>query len=371
MTFRRAEARSGYLFAMPWFIGFGLFLAYPIIASVYFSFTEYSVLKPPIWVGTENYETLFADEVFWKTLGNTLFFAALYVPLATLLAFGLALLLNSKVRFMAVYRTVFFVPSLVPVVSLVILWMWLFNGEHGLINMILAKIDVGLAWFATDCLLPFALVLAWSALRLFVFRQSADRTFWLVALAGVTVWVFAVFLRIPVFITAHESLTALMGVPASLQTIVPQPGWLTDATWSKPAIVFMSLWGVGNAMVIYLAGLQEVPQQLYEAADLDGATPWQKTKSVTIPLVSPVILFNVVMGIIGSLQIFTQPYVMSEDGSPSRSIYFYSMYLFDNAFKYHKMGYASAMAWIMFLVIFLLTLVALKFAEKRVHYEGG
>ncbi len=293
MTFRKSEARSGYLFAMPWFIGFGLFLAYPIIASVYFSFTEYSVLKPPIWVGTENYETIFADEVFWKTLGNTLFFAALYVPLATLLAFGLALLLNSKVRFMAVYRTVFFVPSLVPVVSLVILWMWLFNGEHGLIN-------TALGW------------------------------------VGIT-----------------------------------GPGWLTDATWSKPAIVFMSLWGVGNAMVIYLAGLQEVPQQLYEASDLDGATPWQKTRNVTIPLVSPVILFNIVMGIIGSLQIFTQPYVMSEDGSPSRSIYFYSMYLFDNAFKYHKMGYASAMAWIMFLVIFLLTLVALKFAEKRVHYEGG
>jgi multiple sugar transport system permease protein len=208
-------------------------------------------------------------------------------------AFSLALLLNTKVRFMPFYRTVFFVPSLVPVVSLVILWMWLFNGEHGLIN-------VGLGWF------------------------------------GVT-----------------------------------GPNWLGDPTWSKPAIVFMSLWGVGNAMIIYLAGLQEVPSQLYEAADLDGATAWQKTRNVTIPLVSPVILFNVVMGIIHSMQIFTQPYVLSEDGSPSRSIYFYSMYLFDNAFKYHKMGYASAMAWIMFLVIFGLTLMALKFADKRVHYEGG
>lgn len=287
------KSRSGYLFAMPWFIGFGVFLAYPIVASVYFSFTEYSVLKPPIWVGTQNYEALFADEVFFKTLGNTLIFAALFVPLATVVAFGLALLLNSKVRFMPLYRTVFFVPSLVPVVSLVILWMWLFNGEHGLINLVLGSV-------------------------------------------GIT-----------------------------------GPPWLTDVAWSKPAIVLMSLWGVGNAMVIYLAGLQGVPLSLYEAADLDGASAWQKTRNVTIPLVSPVILFNVVMGIINSLQVFTQPYVMSEDGAPSRSIYFYSMYLFDNAFKYHKMGYASAMAWIMFLVIFLLTLLALKAAEKRVHYEGG
>ena len=293
MSVRRTEARAGYLFAMPWFIGFGVFLAYPILASIYFSFTEYSVLKPPIWVGGENYSTLFSDEVFWKTLGNTLFFAALYVPLAAVVAFGLALLLNSRVRFMAVYRTVFFVPSLVPVVSLVILWLWLFNGEHGLVN-------TALAWL-------------------------------------------------------H----------------LPAPDWLGSPGWSKPAIVLMSLWGVGNAMVIYLAGLQEVPQQLYEAAELDGASAWQKTRSVTIPLVSPVILFNVVMSIITSLQIFTQPYVMSEDGSPARSIYFYSMYLFDNAFKYHKMGYASAMAWIMFLVIFFLTLLALKFSEKRVHYEGG
>jgi multiple sugar transport system permease protein len=287
------KSRNGYLFAMPWFIGFGVFLAYPIVASVYFSFTEYSVLKPPIWVGTQNYEALLSDEVFYKTLGNTLIFAALFVPLATVVAFGLALLLNTKVRFMALYRTVFFVPSLVPVVSLVILWMWLFNGEHGLINLVLGSV-------------------------------------------GIT-----------------------------------GPPWLTDVAWSKPAIVMMSLWGVGNAMVIYLAGLQGVPQSLYEAADLDGASAWHKTRNVTIPLVSPVILFNVVMGIINSLQVFTQPYVMSEDGAPSRSIYFYSMYLFDNAFKYHKMGYASAMAWIMFLVIFLLTLLALKAAEKRVHYEGG
>ena len=130
-------------------------------------------------------------------------------------------------------------------------------------------------------------------------------------------------------------------------------------------------WGVGNAMIIYLAGLQEVPQSLYDAADIDGANPWRKTINVTIPLLSPVIMFNVIMSLIGSLQIFTQPYVMSSTGAPARSIYFYSMYLFDNAFTYLKMGYASAMAWIMFVIIFSLTLLALKISNKYVHYEGG
>jgi len=290
---RAAEARAGYIFAMPWIIGFSIFLAYPIFASIYFSFTEYSVLKPAVWTGGENYSTLVSDEVFWKTLWNTLFFAVFFVPVATVVALGLALLLNTKVRFLAIYRTIFFVPSLVPVVSLVILWIWLFNGEYGLINTILG-------------------------------------------------WV---------------------GVEG--------PNWLGDPKWSKPAIIFMSTWGVGNAMIIYLAGLQEVPQSLYDAADIDGANAWKKTINVTIPLISPVIMFNVIMSIIGSLQIFTQPYIMSETGSPARSIYFYSMYLFDNAFKFHKMGYASAMAWIMFIIIFGLTLLAIKASNKYVHYEGG
>ncbi len=293
MSVWRREARTGYVFAMPWFVGFGVFLAYPIVASLYFSFTEYSVLKPPVWVGGSNYSALFGDEVFWKSLFNTLVFAALYIPIGTLIALGLALLLNTKVRFMSVFRTAFFVPSLVPAVSMAVLWIWLFNGEYGLINSFLSVVGV------------------------------------------------------------------------------KGPNWLGDVLWSKPAIVFMSAWGVGNAMVIYLAGLQEVPASLYEAADIDGATPWRKTVGVTLPLVSPVILFNVVMGIIGSLQIFAQPYIISDTGSPARSIYFYSMYLFDNAFIYHKMGYASAMAWIMFIIILGLTMLALRWSNRFVHYDGG
>ena len=149
------------------------------------------------------------------------------------------------------------------------------------------------------------------------------------------------------------------------------PNWIGDPAWAKPAMVIMGLWGVGNAMLIYLAGLQDVPVQLMEAADLDGATGWQKTWNVTIPTISPVILFNLIMGIIGTLQVFTVPYIMFPNGQPARSAYFYTMYLYDNAFQYHKMGYASAMGWIMFLMILALTVGALKFSEKHVHYQGG
>lgn len=360
---------------MPWIIGFGIFLAYPIFASIYFSFTEYSVLKSPVWTGAENYRTLISDDVFWQSLGNTLFFALFFVPIATFVALGLALLLNTKVKFQSIYRTVFFVPSLVPVVSMVILWLWLFNGEYGLINMILGWTNIRLSWFLWRFLAPIVLALI-VFLPLKVFKRDALNRFgvsrfWLAAGAVTVFWASVVHFGAPVFSEANEWAVGLFGLSPGLNKILPQPNWLGDVHWSKPAIIFMSTWGVGNAMIIYLAGLQEVPKSLYEAADIDGASPWRKTISVTIPLLSPVIMFNVIMSLIGSLQIFTQPYVMSQDGAPARSIYFYSMYLFDNAFTYQKMGYASAMAWIMFIIIFSLTLLAIKISNKYVHYEGG
>ncbi len=293
MKNRRAESRAGLLFASPWFIGFGVFLAGPLISALYFSFCEYSVLKAPVWIGLDNYKNLIQDELFWKSLSNTLLFALFAIPIGTFTALGLAMLLNAKVRGQAWYRTFFFLPSLVPAVPLSVLWLWMFNGDYGLINTFLGYL-------------------------------------------GVT-----------------------------------GPAWLNDPAWSKPALVMMSVWGVGNAMVIYLAGLQEVPKQLYEAADLDGATPWQRTKNVTIPMLSPVILFNVVMAMIGSLQVFTQPYIMFPGGRPDRSTYFYSMYLYDNAFVYLKMGYASAMGWVMFAIILVLTMTSIRISERKVHYEGG
>ena len=289
----RKEAWAGYLFAGPWILGFCGFLLYPLLSSMYYSFCDYSVLKEPVWVGLDNYRDLMADEVFWIALKNTGVYALFALPLGLIFAISLALLLNSKVRGLALYRTIFFVPSLVPMVSLAVLWLWLFNGEHGLVNELLAQVGIS------------------------------------------------------------------------------GPNWLGNPDWSKPALVVLGIWGVGNAIVIYLAGLQSVPQHLYEAADLDGARPWAKTRHVTLPMISPVILFNLIMGIIGTLQVFTVPYVMFPGGMPARSTYFYTMYLFDNAFRYHKMGYACAMGWIMFLIIFSLTMLSLRVSEKHVHYEGG
>ncbi|CAN5409460.1 sugar ABC transporter permease [soil metagenome] len=290
---RIREARAGYLFALPWFIGMAAFVLYPLVASIYFSFCDYSILKPPVWVGLANYRELFSDELFWKTVSNTGIYAAMALPASMILALVLAMLLNSKVRGMAIYRTIFFLPSLVPMISLAVLWLWMLNSEYGILNQGLAAIGI------------------------------------------------------------HG------------------PNWLGDATWSKPALVVTGIWGVGNSMLIYLASLQDVPTSLLEAAELDGAGAWQKTRAVTLPTISPVILFNLIMSIIGTLQVFAVPYVMLPDGGPERSGYFYTAYLFDNAFRYNKMGYASAMGWIMFVVILVLTLVSLKLSEKHVHYQGG
>lgn len=289
----RRALRNGLFFVSPWLIGLSVFLLYPILASLYFSLCEYSVLMKPHFIGLGNYIDLFTDAVFWKALGNTLYYAVFALPLGVALSLALAVLLNTGVRGMTVYRTVFFVPSLVPMVALAILWLWIFNGEYGVLNRVLA-------------------------------------------LAGI-----------------HG------------------PGWLSDPGWSKPALVLLTLWGVGHAVVIYLAGLQNAPRQLYEAAELDGANWWQKVRHVTLPLISPVILFNTIMGLIGVFQFFAVPYVMSPRGQPARSTYFFAMYLYDNAFSYLRMGYASAMAWIMFVIILALTLLALRVSEKHVHYEGG
>lgn len=286
------EMRSGLLFTLPWIIGFTIFLAWPLLSSLYYSLTDFSVLRKPVWIGLDNYTELFQDEVFWKTLVNTFIFAALSIPIGTVFAILLSLLLNTGVKGMALYRTIFFIPSIVQPVSLAVLWLFLFRGDGGVIN---------------------------------------------------------------------EALKAI--------GIANPPDWMNSPDWSKPALVLMALWGVGNAVVIYLAGLQNVPQALYEAADLDGASPISKTWHVTLPMISPVIQFNVVMGIIGSFQVFTIPYIMFPGGRPERSTYFYSMYLFDNAFIFQRMGYASAMGWVMFIIIFALTMLFLRLSESKVHYS--
>jgi len=294
----RAERRNlkkGLLFASPYIIGFLAFVLYPVAASLYYSLCQFNVIKPPVWVGLENFRILFTqDPLFWKSLYNTLFFTAFSVPLSLAFSLGLAMLLNQKVRGMAGYRTIFFLPSIVPIVASAVLWLWVLNPESGLIN---------------------------------------------------------------------GTLRQLLGVDG--------PGWIADEQWAKPSLVLMSLWAVGGAMVIFLAGLADVPQVLYEVADIDGAGRWTKFRHVTLPMLTPTILFNLIMGLINAFQYFTQVYVMTGGkGGPVDSTMFYALYLYRNSFYYLRMGYASAMAWLLFIVILSATVCLLVTSKRWVHYHG-
>jgi multiple sugar transport system permease protein len=289
---RWRNLRNGLLFISPWLAGFLCFTLFPFVASLYFSFCDYDILSPPHWIGLANYRELVTDDPYFaKALYNTLYYTVFAVPIGILFSVAIALLLNMKVVAVPAYRTIYYLPSIVPIVATSVLWMWLLNPQYGLVNAALG------------------------ALRL------------------------------------------------------PEPGWISDPDWSKPSLVLMSIWGVGGSIVIYLAGLQDVPVELYEAAEIDGAGPWQRVRFVTLPMLSPVIFFNLVMGLIGSMQYFTQAYVMTQ-GGPVDSTLFYSLYLFRRAFTYLDMGYASAMAWLLFIFIMVLTVFTFKTASRWVHYAG-
>jgi len=281
---------AGLTFISPWVIGFIIFLAVPIVASIVLSFTEYDVLHPARWVGIKNYISLIIDDpLFWKSLWNTTFML-LEVPLGMAVGLAVALLLNAKLKGIALYRTVFYLPAVVPLVASAILWIWILQPSSGLIN---------------------------STLRLF-------------------------------------------GIEGPL--------WLQSPLWSKPSIILMTLWGAGSGMVVWLAGLQGIPDVLYEAAEIDGAGRWGKFLHVTLPMLSPYIFYNLVMGIIGTFQIFTKAYIMTQ-GGPVDSTLFYVYHLFNNAFRYFRMGYASAMAWILFIIILVFTLIQIKLSRSWVYYE--
>jgi ABC-type sugar transport system permease subunit/ABC-type glycerol-3-phosphate transport system substrate-binding protein len=292
---RREESLAAYLFVSPWLIGLLLLTAGPILVSIVYSFCRYDVLHPAEFVGLENYARLFTDDpMFWKSLGNTAYMM-LGVPVGMAAGLAIAMLLNTEAKGMRFYRTVFYLPAIVPMVASAILWIWVLNPEVGLVNSMLRMLGVG-----------------------------------------------------------------------------DPPNWLQSASWafgSKSAIILMGLWSAGSGMIIWLAGLKGIPQHLYEAAEIDGAGPWRRFFHVTLPMLSPYIFFNLIMGIIGTMQIFTQAYIMTE-GGPDDSTLFYAYYLFNNAFRYFKMGYASALAWILFLIILALTLLQLKMAPRWVHYEA-
>jgi multiple sugar transport system permease protein len=298
LSLRRREELWGYIFISPWLIGFLIFTLGPMLASLFLSLTHYNITTPPVFVGLANYIKLFTgDPKFWHSLGVTVKYAVIAIPLNLLFGFSLAFLLNQKVPLLAFWRTMFYLPSVIAGVAVAILWSLIFNPRFGILN-------------------------------------------WGLSLVGI-----------------HG------------------PGWLASPDWAVPALVLMSLWSVGGGMIIYLAGLQSIPTALYEAAELDGATRWQQAIRITLPLMSPVIFYNLVIGIIGTFQYFTEVYVLTATadgglGAPAGSTLFYNVYLYSNAFRYLNMGYASAMAWVLFLVVLLLTLLVFKSSALWVYYEG-
>lgn len=282
----------GFLFISPWLAGFLIFTLGPMLTSAWLSLNKYD-LNTIEFVGLENYRRLLAhDPLFWKSLQNTLVYAVFTVPLGICGSLAIALLLNQNVRGQRLFRTLFYLPSLVPAVASAILWQWVFNADNGILNLSLSVFGL------------------------------------------------------------------------------PNIEWLQDEKWTMPAFVIMSLWGVGGGrMIIFLAGLQGIPESYYEAARLDGATPWQMFRRITLPMLSPVMFFNLILGVIGAFQVFTSAYVMT-GGGPNNASLFYSLYLFRNAFEYFKLGKASAMAWLLFALLLVLTLIQFKFSKRWVYYEG-
>ena len=288
----RHEELQFYLFISPWLLGFIFFTGGPIIASMMLSFTDWSMLNRPDFIGLANYTSMLTgDPYFRRSLVNTIYYTGVGIPLGMTLAFLVALLLNQQLRGITLFRTFFYLPSLVTGVAVAVLWSWLLNPQFGLINHALS----------------------------------------------------------------------LFGIEG--------PEWLFNTKTAMPAMIVMSLWGIGATMLIYLAGLQGIPEHLYEAAEIDGANALQKFWAVTIPLMTPVIFFNMIVGVIASFQVFTQFYVMT-NGGPANATLVYVLYLYRNAFEYFKMGYASALAWVLFFIILVLTAAQFGLARRWVYYEG-
>ncbi len=328
----RQEAWAGYVFASPWIIGFLVFMIGPIVASVVFSFCDYDVLHAARWVGIGNYAGLMTYdwELLSKALYNAAFLAVFGLPLGIITGLAIAMLLNANVKGMSWYRTLYYLPSIVPVVASAVLWLWVLNPQYGIVNA---------AWKGT--------LTQWFGLQPPGWMSQPTEFF------GIVAWVWGHTL-------------GLVGIP--LPSILSQPSAYLGA---KSALITMGLWGAGGGMIIWLAGLKGIPTSYYEAAEIDGANKWQQFRAVTLPMLSPYIFFNLIMGTIGVLQTFDNVYVMTGGaGGPVDSTLVPVLYLFNKAFRYFSMGYASALAWVLFAIILAFTLFQLKMAPRWVHYEA-
>ncbi|MCL5072883.1 MAG: sugar ABC transporter permease [Actinobacteria bacterium] len=289
---RRNEEKWFYVFIFPWLLGFLIFTLGPILASIYFSLTDWDLFSLPKFIGFANYIKLVTeDKIFWKTVYNTFYYAIIAIPMNIAISLALAYLLYHNMRGMRFYRTIFYLPAIVPTVASSMLFIWLLAPNTGLINRFLA----------------------------------------------------------------------LFGIKG--------PAWLLDPQWVKMSFVFMEIWAVGFSMVLILSAMKGVPLEIYEAASLDGANRARQFFNITIPMITPVIFFNLVMGIIRCLQVFSQVYIMTK-GGPNNASNMIVPYLFDNAFKFYRMGYASSIAWILFVIIILITLLILRSSSVWVFYES-
>jgi multiple sugar transport system permease protein len=284
----------GLVFTSPAIIGLIWFQAYPIGASLYYSFTSATMMKPAKWLGLTNYEGLIRDPRWWNSLEITVGYIAWVIPIGILVALGLALLLNLKVTGQSIYRVVFYLPAIVPVVASSVVWLYFFDPQYGPVNSLLAKF-------------------------------------------GIT-----------------------------------GPGWLDSPEFAMSAVILFTVWGSGNLMIIMLAGLQDVPRDLHDQAMVDGAGAFRRFRHVTVPFLSPHLLFALVTGLIAGFQFFTPVYVLSSGaGDPAGSTLISSLYLYQNAFQYFKIGYASAMAWVLFIIVAITTALVFRFIGRRVYYGGA
>ena len=289
---RRREVFWGMACAAPAVLGFLFWQLGPIVASLLIALTDWRIAASPNWIGFDNFQQILTgDRLFRKSLAVTAYYALGSVPLRLLAAFALAVLLNQKIRGLPVFRTIFYLPSIVPLIASSVLWIWLFNPDFGLLNAILVPLGV------------------------------------------------------------------------------PRLQWIYGSTTVIPALILMSMWDIGPMMIIFLAGLQGVPRQFYEAVEIDGGNPWHKMRHVTIPMVTPTILFNLILSVIGTMQTFVQAYVMTE-GGPNNASLLYVLYLYNKAFEQSQMGYASALAWILFAIIAALSVLLFRSSSRWVYYAG-
>jgi len=287
----RKEILAGWLFVAPWLIGFIAFTLGPMLYSLVLIFLKWDLITPPEFGGLVNFRRLLSDQRVPITLFNTAYYTFIGVPIQLIVAFLLAVALNAQIRGLAVYRTIFYLPSITPAVASAVIWLEILQPEYGILNEFLTNFGI------------------------------------------------------------------------------QGPNWLYEPALAKPAFILMSLWSVGPQMIIFLAGLQGVPQVVKEAATIDGANDWMQFRHITIPMITPIIFFNLVMGIIGSWQVFTASLIMT-NGGPENSTLFYVLYLWRNGFQYFRMGYAALLAWILFFIISIFTVIQFALAGRWVYYEA-